>query len=120
MKTLNTNQVLELNDAVNILFEEEIKFPINTAYKLFKLKNNLNEISDYIINRIVELIPKLKEENPELTEEETIIYQTILNSPIEIETYNLEREQLYCLYQQNEPQTPLITPSLIEKLEPLF
>ena len=119
-KTLTTNQVLELSDAVNTLFNENIKYPINTAYKLFKLKKDLNDVSDYIIGRVVELIPKLKEENAELSEEENIIYQTILNSPIDIETYGLECEDVYCLNEKPGPEIPVIEPSLIEKLEPLF
>ena len=119
-KKLTTSQVLELSDAVDILFEQDIKYPIDVAYKLFKLKKNLNEVSEYIIDNITRVIPKLKDENTEINENEKNIYQAILNYPIEIETCGLEREEIYCLGTDELRQKPEIEPSLIEKLDLLF
>jgi hypothetical protein len=119
-KKLTTSQVLELSDAVDILFEQDIKYPIDVAYKLFKLKKNLNEASEYIIDNITRVIPKLKDENSEINEDENVLYQTILNYPIEIETCGLERNELYCLDNDELRQKPEIEPSLIENLDLLF
>ena len=94
-KILTVDQALKANDVVDILFTEHIKYQINVAYKLYQLKKELNEISEYAVSRIIEVLPKLKENNIELTENEQLIYQTILNSPIEVNVYGLTREDVY-------------------------
>lgn len=119
-KTLTVDQILKLNDAVDELFNQHIKYQINVAYRLYQLKKELNEITNYIIERIVTVIPKINEENVELSEEENIIYQSILNSEIEIDTFNLTRAEIYLTQQSISLDKPSIELQFIESLEPLF
>ena len=119
-KTLTVDQVLKLSDAVDALFDEHIKYQINVAYRLYQLKKELNEMSEYIVERIFTVIPKLKDDNAELNDEENIIYQTILSSPIEIDTFNLTRAEIYLTNQSVSLDKPSIELHLIENLEPLF
>lgn len=119
-KTLTVDQILKLSDAVDALFDEHIKYQINVAYRLYQLKKELNEMSEYIVERIFTVIPKLKDDNAELNDEENIIYQTILSSPIEIDTFNLTRAEIYLTNQSVSLDKPSIELHLIENLEPLF
>jgi len=119
-KTLRVEEILALNDAVEVLFQEHIKYPINVGFKLFQLKKHLNEISDYTINRMVELLPELKNEGCELSETNKMIYQVILNSLIEVNTYGITRDDIYCINETEYKNTPAVDLSIIEKLEPLF
>lgn len=120
MKILTVDQALKANDVVDILFTEHIKYQINVAYKLYQLKKELNEISEYTIGRIIEVLPKLKESDFKLTENEQLLYQAILNSPIEVNVYGLTREDVYCISEKAEAEKPEIELGLIENLEPLF
>lgn len=120
MKTMTVEQVLTLNDAIEELFNEHIKYQINVAYRLYQLKKELNDMSEYVIEHIIEVIPKLKEEGVELSDDEKLIYQTILNSPIEVDTFNLTRAEIYLTNEGVSLDKPSVELQLIEKLEPLF
>ena len=120
MKTMTVEQVLTLNDAIEALFNEHIKYQINVAYRLYQLKKELNDMSTYIIEHIIEVIPKLKEEGAELSDDEKLVYQTILNSPIDVDTYNLTRAEIYLTNEGVSLDKPSVELQLIEKLEPLF
>lgn len=120
MKTMTVEQALTLNDAVEALFNEHIKYQINVAYRLYQLKKELNDMSEYVIEHIIEVIPKLKEEGAELSVDEKLVYQTILNSPIEVDTFNLTRDEIYLTNEGVSLDKPSVELQLIEKLEPLF
>lgn len=119
-KTLTVNQVLKLSDAVDALFNQHIKYQINVAYRLYQLKKELNELTEYVVGRIFEVIPNLKEENYKLNEMENNIYQTILNSPIDIDTFGLTRAEIYLTNESVTLDKPSVELQLIENLEPLF
>lgn len=120
IKILTIDQALKASDAIDELFEEHIKYQINVAYKLYRLKKHLNEISEYAINRIIEVLPKLKENDTELSETEQLLYQTILSSPIEVNIQGLTRDDIYCVNEKAEKEKPEIELRFIENLEPLF
>lgn len=120
IKILTVDQALKASDAVDELFVQHIKYQINVAYKLYQLKKELNEISEYTVKRIIELLPKLKDNKEELSENEVLLYQTILNSPIEVNLYGLTHDDVYCFNENRDTEKPEIELSLIENLEPLF
>ena len=120
IKILTVDQALKASDAVDELFIQHIKYQVNVAYKLYQLKKELNEISEYTVKRIIELLPKLKDNKEELSENEVLLYQTILNSPIEVNLHGLTRDDVYCFNENRDTEKPEIELSLIENLEPLF
>jgi len=120
IRIITVDQALKASDTIDKLFDEHIKYPINVAYKLYQLKKELNEISEYTVKRIMEVLPKLKETNCELTENEQLLYQTILNSPIEVNIHGLTRDDVYCTTVKKEIEKPEIELNLIENLESLF
>lgn len=119
-KTITIDQALRLNDAVDVLFEQNMKYQINVGYRLYQLKSELNDITNYVINRMVEVIPKIKEENAELNENERLLYQAILNSPIEIDTFGLNRDEVYMTNESGTFDKVNIELQLLENFEPLF
>lgn len=120
VKILTVDQALKASDAIDELFTGHIKYQINIAYKLYQLKKTLNDISEYAVSRIIEVLPKLKENNSDLSESEQLLYQTILNSPIEVNIHGLTRNEVYCINDKQDAEKPEIELSLIENLEPLF
>ena len=119
-KSMTVNQVLKLSDAVNALFEEHVKYQVNVGYRLYQLKNELDDMSRYILDHLFALIPSLKEENVELSENENAVYQTILESSVDVETYDLTRAEIYLTNEQVDVSKPLLELCFIENLEPLF
>ena len=120
IKILTIDQALKASDAIDELFTEHIKYQINVAYKLYQLKKELNEVSEYTVARIIEVLPKLKENDTELSENEQLLYQTILSSQIEVNVHGLTRDDVYCINEKPEVEKPEIELGLIENLEPLF
>ena len=120
IKILTVDQALKASDAIDELFTQHIKYQINVAYKLYQLKRELNEISEYAVARIIEVLPKLKETDSELSENEQLLYQTILSSQIEVNLHEVTREDVYCIDEKTEGEKPEIELGLIENLEPLF
>lgn len=119
-KSMTVNQLLNLGDAVNALFEEHIKYNVNVGYRLYRLKEELNDMSSYILNRLFEVIPTLKEGNGELNDDQNLVYQAILDSPVEVETFGLTRAEIYMTDESDDLQKPLVELHFIENLEPLF
>lgn len=120
IKIITVDQALKASDAIDELFTEHIKYQINVAYKLYQLKKELNEISEYTVSRVIEVLPKLKENDTELSESEQLLYQTILSSPIEVNVHGVTRDDVYCINEKTEVEKPEIELGLIENLEPLF
>lgn len=92
--TITTNDFLLIFPEIENIYKQNIKFKINTALKLLKLYKESDEINSYILDRIKLVIPGLTENGYILTDTERDIYNNILLSPIEFETYDLTIEEL--------------------------
>lgn len=92
--TITTNDFLLIFPEIENLYKQNIKFKINTSLKLLKMYKESDEINSYILNRIKLVIPGLVDSGYVLTDTERDIYNTILLSPIEFDTYGLTIEEL--------------------------
>lgn len=114
LKSVTINNLFNIQDLLDKLYSQHIEFDINTALKLLKIKKNVDECCKYVIERIYTAIPSLQDTCHKLDENETIIYNTILNSVIDIDNYGLTVEDL------SKYKTVLLELRLTEFLDLLF
>lgn len=114
VRTITVNDVLLLYPQLTELLEQNVKLPINTALKLNKFYHTIEEIDNYVLNRLIELLPKLQIKDCQLDENEQKIYESILLSEIEYDDCNLTMEELQKVENLN------ISMSLINMLVKFF
>ena len=101
-KVIKIEQVFILLEALEELYTQHVKYPINIAYKLNRIKNELNDIEKYTLERIAEVIPNWGDIIT-LSAEENLVYTAIMNSEIEIETYGLTKDELFTPTTNDQP-----------------
>lgn len=113
-KTIKAREAFKVEEALNELCDQDLKFPLNIGFKLMKIKKEISELNGYVSSRLVLAIPNLLEDTNNLTNEQIILYNSILDTPVEIETQDLTEEELYS---NSEIKISL---KVIENLSPLF
>lgn len=86
-------EILKFNTILHKLIKQQISFPINISYKLFKLKEELNEIESLIFERWDILFGENYDIN-ELNDEQITLYNVTLQSEIEIDFFGLKKEDI--------------------------
>lgn len=87
-------QIIKANGALENLVNQEILYPINVAYRLHRQKEVLDNIESYVFNRIntvfngEDISEAIKNEN------KALIYDTIMDSDIEVETFGLSMDEI--------------------------
>lgn len=93
-KNITINDFLNIFPEIENLYTQDLRFKTNVALKLLKLYKEADETYSYILNRIKMLIPSLMNEGHTLTDDERLVYESILLTPIEINTYGLTADEL--------------------------
>lgn len=91
-----TNKVYEIinaNIAMEKLINQQDKYNIATAYKIYKLKKNLDEIENFIMDRLVMILGENYDLN-NLNENEKIIYQSLMMSDIDFDNCDLTMKEI--------------------------
>lgn len=93
MKQKNIYEIIKCNNIIYKLIEQQINYPVNIAYKLCKLKKELDEIELLMDERWILLFGK--DYNIEdFTEDEIILYNTTLSAIMDIDTFQLSIEEI--------------------------
>lgn len=80
--------IIIFNKILTKLYEQEINYPINISYMLYKLKNELDEIENFIFLRWENLFGEnFNIEN--FTDNEMLLYNTTLDIEIDVDLFNL-------------------------------
>lgn len=86
-------EIMLMNTVLYKLYEQQINYAVNIGYKIYKLKNELDEIEHFMIERWKMLFGE--NYNVEaFTEEEVVLYNTSLQVQIDINIYNLTVEEI--------------------------
>lgn len=89
-KVMTANDVFEVEKALNVVMEEHLKLPLNLALKLVRIKNELSETTAYIATRIVDIIPKIgNQDRTELTDQEKFLYSSVMSSQVEVDNHDI-------------------------------
>lgn len=98
IKRVHVKDILSLCPLLDELDKQNCKLPINTALKLKKLIKEVQYIDNYVLERLIDLIPNLKNTDTILTENEKQLYDVILNSEVDLDNHDLTMDEL----QKNE------------------
>lgn len=86
--------VLRFNTVLFKLIDQQVCFPLNIAYKLFKLKKELTEIEELMFDRWEVLFGKdYNIEN--FSEEQIQLYNITLQTEINIDLFDLNKEDIF-------------------------
>ena len=85
--------VMTCNNVLTKLVEQQIDFSINIAYKLHKLKNELDEIEQMIFQRW-ELLFGENFDADTFTQEEITAYNLTLEAEVNIDIYDLKIDDI--------------------------
>ena len=93
MITRRIYDVMTCNNVLTKLVEQQINFSINIAYKLHKLKNELDEIEQLIFQRW-ELLFGENFDTDTFTQEEITAYNLTLEAEVNIDIYDLKIDDI--------------------------
>ena len=93
MITRRIYDVMTCNNVLTKLVEQQINFSINIAYKLHKLKNELDEIEQLIFQRW-ELLFGENFDADTFTQEEITAYNLTLEAEVNIDIYDLKIDDI--------------------------
>ena len=93
MITRRIYDVMTCNNVLTKLVEQQINFSINIAYKLHKLKNELDEIEQLIFQRW-ELLFGENFNADAFTQEEITAYNLTLEAEVNIDIYDLKIDDI--------------------------
>src|SRR5574344_201812 len=93
MITRRIYDVMTCNNVLTKLAEQQINFSINIAYKLHKLKNELDEIEQLIFQRW-ELLFGENFNVDTFTQEEITAYNLTLEAEVNIDIYDLKIDDI--------------------------
>lgn len=94
IKIITVGQLLVIQDVLDKLNSQHVEFNINTSIKLNKLKKDVDYMCSYIIDRMVTVIPNINSREQTLTDEESVLYNTILSSDVELDNQGLVLEDI--------------------------
>lgn len=92
---LKVSELFEINEALSKLLSQDKEYPINIGYDIYRVKKNLDDIESYVVNRLCMVLDNERMSKNELTNEEMLVYDTVMNSDVEIETFKIEKEKLF-------------------------
>lgn len=90
---LTIYEVFKINRVLEKLINQQLDYQINVAYKLSKLKQQLDEIESYAFERFMLMFPQADIGN--LNENESEVYKAILSSNVEIDNFNLTENEVF-------------------------
>ncbi len=96
MKRLKVYEILDIKSAIDTLMENNDKFTIDVGFRICQFERHLTEIEDYVFERLFKVIDEKKIEFGEMNEEEMIIYQSVMETEMTIETFDLKKDDLKC------------------------
>lgn len=80
---MRVDNFIKANESLDNLYNQRIIYPINTAYKLAQLRNNVNKAFGFILERLYMVLGE-DVDFSNMNEEQQIIYDTIASSEIEV------------------------------------
>lgn len=101
---LTVFNVFKINQSVERLIEQNIKLSFNNGYKLLQLKKELDNIEQYTVSKLNQVIDNERMKANQMTDEEQMTYLTIMNSEIEINDIKIDFDNIK---ENNEITLPL-------------
>lgn len=111
---LTVFEVFKLNQSIERLIEQDCNLSFNNGYKLIQIKRELDDIEQYAVSKLNQVIDNERLISNEMTEEEQMVYVTIMNNEVEVSDIKIDFDNIK---ENNEITLPL---SDIEMLSVFF
>lgn len=92
--TISVYEAFSLNRAIEKLIENDIKMSFNDGYQFYQLKKELNNIEQYTVKRLNNVIQTEHLNTNQLTDDEQMIYLAVMNSEVNISDYDINLDNL--------------------------
>ena len=99
-KANNMNVKVKISDSFKLetvldeLYRQDVKFPLPVGLKLYRIKTEISDLNSYVSTRLVKLMPNLEKNTNELSNDEIALYNSIVNSEVDIDNYGLTEEDI--------------------------
>lgn len=111
---LTVFEVFKLNQSIERLIEQDCNLSFNNGYKLIQIKRELDDIEQYAVSKLNQVIDNERLKSNEMTEEEQMVYVTVMNNEVEVSDIKIDFDNIK---ENNEITLPL---SDIEMLSVFF
>lgn len=88
MEKLQIYRVLNCNQTLIKMFQQQKTFSVSLGFKLYEIMKQFNEVEDYVIKVMETTYQNINFLN--MTNEQTVFYNTLLSSEIELEYEKLD------------------------------
>lgn len=95
--TLNLKvfEIFDINKAIENLIKQDLKYNVKVGYEIHKMKKQLDDIERYVVERLCMVIDNDRMRSNNLTNEERLLYNTVMESEMEITPFNIERDDIF-------------------------
>jgi len=90
-RNMTIGEVFSALGALEEIFRFDTVYPVQVAWKMVVAKRKLGDVADYALARLGKLIDGFGER--ELTENENIVYQSVMMSYVEVEIPGFSEEE---------------------------
>lgn len=87
--------VYGIDKALYNLVEQQVKLPLNIGYAVYKMYKQVSDAAEYIAERLTCVIDEERMRLNQLTEDESAIYNAVMQSEIDIVPFSISREELF-------------------------
>lgn len=92
---LKAEKVFALDKAFYDLNEQNHKFPLNVGYEVYKMAKQMSEVADFLSMRLFAVIDSERMGLNQLTDEERVIYNAVMQSEVYIDPFNVSKEEFF-------------------------
>lgn len=93
MKKITVGEAMMLNNIIYKLIEQQIHYPINIAYKIYKLKQVFDDVENIMMARWNSLLGE-NFDMDNLTDEQYAIYAATISADIDVDLMGLTVDEL--------------------------
>ena len=111
---MKASNVFMLDNIFYRLEEQQTKFPLNVGYAVHKMAKQVSEAAEYVSNRLFAVIDSERMRLGNMTDEEQIIYNAVMDSEIDIQPFTITKEELF------DNKEVALTLKEIESVDELF
>lgn len=110
---LTVSEILHVNIAIDRILKSEMKIKFQTAYKLMKVKRELDGIEEYIAKRMA-MVGIVPDNSDVVSESSAILQSEILRSVVDVDVEKISVDEL------SSDGNLLISLDEMEKLSPIL
>ncbi len=94
-KKIKASKIFTLDNALYELEAQNVKLPLTVGYAVHKMSEQISHVADYISSRLFSVIDENRMRCGDMTDEEKVIYDTLMDSEVWITPFEISKEELF-------------------------